>query len=80
MIKNFRDTFALVYIIVLLTWLLVAIFYLVPLVINSPAGTDPMMTMLAGLGIGAITQFLIVIGTLIFQFYFRKKEDELPKT
>lgn len=76
MLKNFRDLLGLVYIGVLLLWLAVVIFFILPLVASIPESVDPMMALVAGLGIGGITQFFIVVGTLVFQFYFRKKEGE----
>lgn len=75
MIKNFRNLYALVYLVVLMTWLAVVCFYLLPAILAMPEGLDPMMALVAGLGIGGVTQFLIVIGTLIYQFYFRKKVE-----
>ena len=79
MIKNFRNLLALVYLGVFLIWLAVVCFFLLPTIIGQPEGLDPMMALVAGLGIGGITQFLIVIGTLIFQFYFRRtQEGETP--
>jgi len=71
-IKNFRDLLALVYLGVFLSWLAVVCFFLLPTIMGQPEGLDPMMALIAGLGIGGVTQFLIVVGTLIFQFYFRK--------
>ena len=73
MLKKFNDLLALVYIGVLLIWLGVVCFFLLPLVIGIPESVDPMMALVAGLGIGGITQFFIVIGTLIAQYYWRKK-------
>ncbi len=79
MIKNFRNLLALVYLAVLLIWLAVVCFVLLPTVMAMPEGLDPMLSMVAGLGVGGITQFFILIGTLIFQFYFRKtQEGEKP--
>ena len=75
MIRNFRNLLALVYLGVFMLWLGVTCFYLLPAIIAMPEGLDPMLSLVAGLGIGGVTQFFIVIGTLIFQFYFRKKEE-----
>ncbi len=71
-IKNFRDILALVYCGVLLIWLVFAIVIFTKLVTNNPDTLDPLMALLTGLGLGGVTQFFIVIGTLIFQFYFRR--------
>ena len=76
MIKNFRNLLALVYLGVLVIWLAIVIFFILPLVISMPESVDPMMALVAGLGVGGVTQFLIVVGTLIFQFYFRKANAE----
>ena len=72
MLKTFRDILALVYIAVLLLWLALVSFFLLPVVLSAPDSLDPVLALVAGLGIGGVTQFFIVIGTLIFQFYFRK--------
>ena len=76
MISKFRDLLALAYLIVFMTWLMMVCFYLLPTVLSQPGGLDPMMALVAGLGIGGVTQFLIVIGTIIFQFYFRKAQAQ----
>jgi len=75
MIKNFRNLLALVYIGVFMLWLGVVCFFLLPRIMAMPESLDPMMALVAGLGIGGITQFFVVVGTLIFQFYFRKKVE-----
>jgi len=72
--KNFRDALALVYFVVLLLWLAIVCVYILPNIVIYPDALDPTLALIAGLGIGGVTQFLIVIGTLVFQFYFRKKE------
>jgi len=72
--KNFRDWLALAYLGVLMLWLATIVFVLLPIVLAMPEGLDPMMALVAGLGIGGVTQFFIVIGTLIFQFYFRRTQ------
>ena len=79
MIRNFRNLLALVYVGVFLLWLAVICFYILPLVLAMPEGVDPMMALVAGLGVGGVTQFFIVVGTLIYQFYFRRaQEGEKP--
>lgn len=75
MIRNFRDILALTYVGVFILWLAVVCFFLLPNIILQPESLDPTMALVAGLGIGGITQFLVVVGTLIFQFYFRKKSE-----
>ncbi len=37
------------------------------------AKLDPMLTLVAGLGVGVITEFFIVALTLSWQYWFRKK-------
>ena len=76
MIKNFRNLLALIYLGVFMLWLATACFVLLPMIVAMPEGLDPMLGLVSGLGIGGVTQFFIVIGTLIFQFYFRKKNTE----
>ena len=76
MIKNFRNLLALFYLVIFMLWLGITCFFLLPKIIASPEGLDPLLGLVAGLGIGGVTQFFIVIGTLIFQFYFRKANAE----
>ena len=79
MIKNFRDLFALIFIVLFVFWLLLVALFLLPRVILAPESLDPAMALVTGLGIGGVTQFLTVIGTLIYQFYYRKiPETEKP--
>ncbi len=55
-------------------WLSSLIFYLVPLMIDHLADLDAVTGIIAGMGIGGITQVFITLLTLAWQFYFRKKE------
>ena len=57
---------------VFVLWLAVLLF-LVMRVIANPAVLDPMMTMVAGLSVGAVTEFFIVALTLSWQYFYRKK-------
>ena len=75
MIKNFRNLLALVYVGTFMLWLGVVCLVLLPLITIQPESLDPVMAFVAGLGIGGVTQFFIEIGTLIFQFYYRKAPD-----
>lgn len=77
LMTNFRDFLALVYLLAFAGWLVVVCLVLLPIVLSQPEGLDPMLSLVAGLGIGGVTQFFIVIGTLIFQFYFRKANTEV---
>ena len=60
-------------------WLAALIFYLVPLMIANMAQLDGVSGIIAGLGVGGITQVFITLLTLAWQFYFRKKEVD-PET
>lgn len=80
MFKNFRNVMALIYVAAFMAWLAVACFVLLPLVLATPEGLDPVLGLVAGLGVGGVTQFFIVIGTLIYQFYFRKANTEETPT
>ena len=40
------------------------------------AKLDPMMTLVAGLGVGVITEFFLALLTLSWQYWFRKKTPE----
>ena len=60
-------------------WLCMVAFWFAPM-ITSQQQLDPMMSLIAGLGIGGVTNSFIVLITLSWQFYFRKKEEsETPK-
>ena len=52
-------------------WLAVIAFWLLPQLIASEL-LDPMMSLIAGLGVGGVTNSFIVLLTLSWQFYFRK--------
>ncbi|GAH48980.1 unnamed protein product [marine sediment metagenome] len=56
-------------------WLALVAFWFVPLLLMTGGGAlDPMMALIAGLGIGGVTNSFIVLLTLSWQFYFRKRE------
>jgi H+/Cl- antiporter ClcA len=57
-------------------WLTVIFLYLLPKVIAQPAIIDPMMGLLAGLGLGAVSQFFMLLLKDGWQFFFRKKPPE----
>lgn len=44
------------------------------------AKLDPMLTLVAGLGVGVITEFFLVALTLSWQYWFRKKTPETTTT
>jgi len=69
-----RFCLALVMLGLFFAWLLLAAFWFVPLITKGPENIDPMMAMVAGLGIGGVTNSFIVLITLSWQYYFRKKE------
>lgn len=71
-----RLCLALVMLVLFFGWLSLAAFWFLPLVAKGPV--DPMMALIAGLGIGGVTNSLIVLITLTWQYYFRKKETTTP--
>ena len=76
MIKDFRNLYALVVLVVFCSWLAMIAFWLVPMITADKL--DPMLSLVAGLGIGGVTNALLVLITLIIQFYFRKANTEEP--
>lgn len=77
MVKNFRNLLALVMLAIFCGWLALIAFWLLPMVTTEKL--DPMMGLVAGLGIGGVTNALLVLITLIIQFHFRKANvDETP--
>ncbi len=74
MIKNFRNLLSLVMFGIFCGWLALIVFCLVPIITKEKL--DPMMALIAGLGIGGVTNALIVLLTLVAQFYFRKANAE----
>ena len=52
-------------------WLAMIAFWFLPQLTSSEL-LDPIMTLIAGLGIGGVTNSFIVLLTLSWQFYFRK--------
>lgn len=69
-----RFVFLMVMLGVFCGWLSMIAFWFVPLLTSSEL-LDPMMTLIAGLGIGGVTNSFIVLLTLSWQYYFRKKEE-----
>jgi hypothetical protein len=64
---------------ILFGWLAMVIFWMMPHI--SKLDMDPMQNLVTILGITGIPNALIVLLTLSWQFYFRKKEtseDEVP--
>ena len=76
MSKNFRNILALVIVGVFCGWLALIAFWFVPMI--KAEQLDPMISLIAGLGIGGVTNALLVLLALVVQFYFRKKESENP--
>lgn len=60
---------------VFVLWVGSIIFFLVPKVIGDGETLDPTMQIVTALGVGSITQALIVLLTLSWQFWFRKKSN-----
>lgn len=57
-------------------WLALIFLYLLPKVIAQPDIINPMMALLAGLGLGAVSQFFMLLLKDGWQFFFRKKPPE----
>ena len=73
---TFRNVLAVIYLLVLVGWLVLVVMFVPSLVLDNPTGLDPILALVAGLGVGGVTQFFMVVGTLIFQFYFRKSSTK----
>ncbi|MBA7683355.1 hypothetical protein ES703_91719 [subsurface metagenome] len=73
--KNVDKRFALflVMLFVFVAWIGVIFVWLLPIVLEDPDTIDPMLTLTAGLGVGGISQFFILVLKDGWQFYFRKK-------
>lgn len=72
-----RFVLLLVMLAIFSSWLALIAFWFVPMI--TAEQLDPMMSLIAGLGIGGVTNSFIVLLTLSWQFYFRKKEEsEIP--
>lgn len=76
------DTRLVLYIVMLavfVAWLGVIFTLLLPVALQNPDTVDPMLTLLAGLGVGGISQFFILLLKDGWQFYFRKKQASEEK-
>lgn len=73
--KNADKRFALflVMLFVFVAWIGIIFVWLLPIVLENPDTIDPMLTLTAGLGVGGISQFFILVLKDGWQFYFRKK-------
>jgi len=49
--------------------------WLIMKLLANPEILDPMLSLIAGLGFGIITEFFILAMTLSWQYWFRKKES-----
>jgi len=76
MFKEFRNILALVILSLFCGWLAMIGFWFVPMITSEQL--DPMLSLIAGLGIGGVTNALLVLITLIVQFYYRKSNVEEP--
>ena len=54
-------------------WLAIIFLYLLPKVVEKPDIINPMMALLGGLGVGAVSQFFMLLLKDGWQFFFRKK-------
>jgi H+/Cl- antiporter ClcA len=61
-------------------WLAIIFVYLMPKVLQKPDVIDPMMALLAGLGVGGVSQFFMLLLKDGWQFFFRKKPPTTPTT
>jgi len=59
-------------------WLAAIVFWVFPHAVSNIKDLDPLMALIAGLGIGGITQFFIQVLILGWQFYYRKSGIILP--
>ncbi len=60
-------------------WLALVAFWYVPQMaqwLTSGQSIDTFLAVISALGVGGVTQFFIVLITISWQFYFRKKENE----
>lgn len=72
---SFRDRRVLLFLVMLAlfaAWLGVIAFWVFPYVARDLAKIDPMMALVAGLGIGGVTQFFVLVLKDGWQFFFRK--------
>ena len=58
---------------VFVAWLALIFVYLLPKVLEEPTLVDPMMALLTGLGLGAVSQFFMLLLKDGWQYFFRKK-------
>lgn len=58
---------------VFVLWLVAILFWIAPSLWLFPEAADPTMQVISALGVGSITQALIVLLTLSWQYWFRKK-------
>ena len=61
---------------VFVMWLLILFGGLGWVLFTDTTKLDPMLTLVAGLGVGVITEFFLVALTLSWQYWFRKKTPE----
>lgn len=71
-----RFALYLVMLAVFAAWVAVIFVWLLPMVLENPDTIDPMLTLIAGLGVGGITQFFILVLKDGWQFWFRKRGPE----
>ena len=54
-------------------WLVVIFLYLLPKALEKPENINPMMALIAGLGVGGVSQFFMLLLKDGWQFFFRKR-------
>jgi len=72
MYRDRRVALYLVMMVAFVLWLAAIIFWIFPYAVRNIKDLDPMMGLIAGLGIGGITQFFLQVLLLGWNFYYRK--------
>ena len=78
-IKDKRFALFLIMLVAFVAWIGVIFVWLLPIVLENPDTLDPMLTLIAGLGVGGISQFFILVLKDGWQFYYRKKGTAPPE-
>lgn len=58
------------------TFIAILVVYGLPIALANPTAVDVVSTLVAAVGVTAISTFLMSISLLIIQFYYRKRPDE----
>jgi hypothetical protein len=78
MSEKARITLFIVFLGCFMLWLILLVAAVLPVTINAIQNNslDAVQGLIAGIGIGGITQFFIMALTLSWQFYWRKSKEE----